>query len=556
MEGMEIFKTWIMPPLVGAVIGYFTNWLAIKMLFRPLAPVYLGKLRLPFTPGILPRERHRLTESIGSTVSTELLTPQVFKSRLGDEALAQKLSESIEILLSGMMETPAAELAESLRGQGSGQGKPPSETQALLGSLARNFLGSEEFRRALDGAFSSLAEELAALKLEDFVGRERFSALVSAFLDRFGPKASRENLSAFIDGLAAGLAGRDGGTSGTSPSQASGLFPSEALKPLALFGARTLYDNLLPPLEALLASQETRAKLEASAMELVRSAISRLGTVQRLIVGVANYEKTLEDTMPQTIDDFSRQLMGVLREKTAKEGIVEAMAVHLLRGGGKGNLPLLAGTTPEGVAWAVHEPEPGKSALFGILPLDALKEAAIGFFAGLEGDREGFLLRASEKYGALGSRPLGDVFPGLSASLLGAFRRLGAMEAMDRRDEGSKPAGMSLAGPALDSFFLALGSAAEGKSIGQLLGMDRSAYQVLSRSLAKVIVKAVADQADRLVEALDIRTMVVERIEALDMAEVERLILKVVKDELQWITLIGGILGAAIGLVQSFLSLL
>ena len=29
---------WILPPLLGAIIGYVTNRIAIKMLFRPLNP--------------------------------------------------------------------------------------------------------------------------------------------------------------------------------------------------------------------------------------------------------------------------------------------------------------------------------------------------------------------------------------------------------------------------------------------------------------------------------------------------------------------------------------
>ena len=42
-------------PLIGAVIGYCTNYIAVKMLFRPLYPVKIGNWTLPFTPGIIPR---------------------------------------------------------------------------------------------------------------------------------------------------------------------------------------------------------------------------------------------------------------------------------------------------------------------------------------------------------------------------------------------------------------------------------------------------------------------------------------------------------------------
>jgi uncharacterized membrane protein YheB (UPF0754 family) len=72
----------ILTPLVGAVIGYFTNWLAIKMLFRPHEAKYIGKYRLPFTPGLIPKERARLTKKISETVEKHLLTPEVLTREL------------------------------------------------------------------------------------------------------------------------------------------------------------------------------------------------------------------------------------------------------------------------------------------------------------------------------------------------------------------------------------------------------------------------------------------------------------------------------------------
>ncbi|MDR1636833.1 MAG: DUF445 family protein, partial [Treponema sp.] len=67
---------WLVPPLAGAFIGFLTNVLAIRMLFRPLKELRIFGIRLPFTPGILPRERRRLADSIGRMVERELLTPE------------------------------------------------------------------------------------------------------------------------------------------------------------------------------------------------------------------------------------------------------------------------------------------------------------------------------------------------------------------------------------------------------------------------------------------------------------------------------------------------
>ncbi|TVQ46083.1 MAG: DUF445 family protein [Gloeocapsa sp. DLM2.Bin57] len=74
MELIEISRL-VIPPLAGAIIGYFTNDLAIKMLFRPYKALYLGKKRLPFTPGLIPRNQERLAKRVSDTIMGSLLTP-------------------------------------------------------------------------------------------------------------------------------------------------------------------------------------------------------------------------------------------------------------------------------------------------------------------------------------------------------------------------------------------------------------------------------------------------------------------------------------------------
>jgi uncharacterized membrane protein YheB (UPF0754 family) len=64
------------PPVVGGIIGYFTNDIAIKMLFRPYRALYIGGRRLPFTPGLIPRNQERLAKRISDTIMGSLLTPE------------------------------------------------------------------------------------------------------------------------------------------------------------------------------------------------------------------------------------------------------------------------------------------------------------------------------------------------------------------------------------------------------------------------------------------------------------------------------------------------
>ena len=51
-----IITSYILAPLVGGFIGYVTNDIAIRMSFRPHAAKHIMGWRVPFTPGIIPKE--------------------------------------------------------------------------------------------------------------------------------------------------------------------------------------------------------------------------------------------------------------------------------------------------------------------------------------------------------------------------------------------------------------------------------------------------------------------------------------------------------------------
>lgn len=67
---------YIAPPVAGGIIGYFTNDLAIKMLFRPYRAIYIRERKLPFTPGLIPRNQERLAKRVADTIMGSLLTPE------------------------------------------------------------------------------------------------------------------------------------------------------------------------------------------------------------------------------------------------------------------------------------------------------------------------------------------------------------------------------------------------------------------------------------------------------------------------------------------------
>ena len=71
--------TWILIPLISAFIGWFTNWVAIKMLFHPREPRKL--LGITFH-GIFPKRQLVFAAKLGKLVSDELLSFSDISSKL------------------------------------------------------------------------------------------------------------------------------------------------------------------------------------------------------------------------------------------------------------------------------------------------------------------------------------------------------------------------------------------------------------------------------------------------------------------------------------------
>ncbi len=106
---------WVIAPLVGAIIGYVTNTIAIAMLFRPHRPKRLGPLLLQ---GLIPKRQKDLAHKIGEVVGNHLLDhkdlvaafenmdlEKVLSDLLG-KGLGEKISELQAMPLIGAFLTP------------------------------------------------------------------------------------------------------------------------------------------------------------------------------------------------------------------------------------------------------------------------------------------------------------------------------------------------------------------------------------------------------------------------------------------------------------------
>lgn len=92
----------ILGPIVGGVIGGITNKIAIKMLFSPYEAKYIGKMHVPFTPGIIPKEKSRIARAVGEAVSRNLLDAETMSQTLLSDDMMKKVSDELDGLLYGI----------------------------------------------------------------------------------------------------------------------------------------------------------------------------------------------------------------------------------------------------------------------------------------------------------------------------------------------------------------------------------------------------------------------------------------------------------------------
>jgi len=82
---------------IGALIGWITNYFAIKMLFRPLKEINILGIKIQ---GLIPKRKMEMAESIADTIQEELISMKDITANIGDI----ELGEEIDIIVDRIVE--------------------------------------------------------------------------------------------------------------------------------------------------------------------------------------------------------------------------------------------------------------------------------------------------------------------------------------------------------------------------------------------------------------------------------------------------------------------
>lgn len=151
---MNLLTSIIVMALIGAILGASTNHLAIKMLFRPYKPIYIGKWQLPFTPGLIPKRRGQLAISLGETVTQHLLTPETFRKKL----MSPEVRNAVLTFAQDKVDTTIFKSEKSI-----------NEWLALAGYSHFPQLVEEKVDAVIDEQFESIKNTLSKKKLNELI---------------------------------------------------------------------------------------------------------------------------------------------------------------------------------------------------------------------------------------------------------------------------------------------------------------------------------------------------------------------------------------------------
>jgi len=508
---------WVLPPLIGAAIGYITNAIAIAMLFRPYTVKKLLGIKIPMTPGIIPKERYELSGNIGNMVSRELLTEDAVRNQISSPLFKKGVQDTLDRWTEKVLNTPLNDLKNTFTGEFLSSNKDDDGIlQSLVTDLLNRFLSSEGLTVIIRGFLSKGIGYLEEKTVADLLLSKIH--ILDRLLKLLLSQNSRKQLEArLIKTIERWIHDNRKISEILTPARAE----------TAGKAALRLYEILFPEFMKFLNERSTRAELEIRGRFLLKDILDKLNRVQRFILSAAQYDRTLEENIGSIVDDLVRNLEEAGTDPDIKERLYEA-AVSALKRFASYSVGDIAASW-EGDFW--EDLNKVMDSVFSVLFNDEFREKFIFWIKDFISGNSGLTIR----------------------ELLYVKLKLS--------EEFVKEELPVLIIP--DALFLKKLFSSEGKgapfvfnrSIAEILNMDTRLQSSITEPAAQVFLDLLSQKIPDILKSVDVQSLVVKKIDSLEIEKIEELILIVVKKQLRWINVFGALLGSIIGTVQILLNL-
>ena len=515
---------WILPPLLGALIGYVTNRIAIKMLFRPLNPKRLFGVRVPLTPGVIPRNRYDLARTIARMVSEQLLSPQALKEQLDSPEFRRNLTAWIRERRIALMRTPLG------------------STQAENG-LAANEKGAEQ--QPQDGILPKIAEELLAAFLASPHCARMVQSLAEQVTRDVGGKrvseiTSAEQLTDFVhENILPAL--RNPELSNTASALVSNWIRDqlnqnrrmrEYLTPENLEAVQGLIRNNLPTATWLvfnwMRQPDMSQKLVQIGQEWVEDTVRQQGLLTRAILSISGKKEEAIRDMPNIIGHLVDEAERSLSTPEMQDLIAEAVGVTLERISSR-RIKWLIGRNEETIYWMADRATRGAFTALSETSRASVREAASRFY---DTNSDATLGEMAERTLGINTAVVSEMTASMMLSYLTAPETPGRITGLAHSIGGNG------------------GGEDDSVTLGDLIPLSEDAGERLDEYLSDQVVGFLGDQMPELSRIIDVETLVTNRIDSFETRDVEQLVMSISGKHLRWINWFGAGLGAMIGLIQ------
>ena len=163
-----------MVPIVGAVIGYATNWIAVKMLFYPHHEKRLFGRKLPFTPGVIPKGKERLARAAGQVIEKHLLNEEILRPVLLSDPMREKIGQTLEDWKQGIGDKSVKDLLADSMGENKLEALAQETEERISDHITEKILAMDPAALLVD----KLMEEARAMLADSMLGMMFGSSLL------------------------------------------------------------------------------------------------------------------------------------------------------------------------------------------------------------------------------------------------------------------------------------------------------------------------------------------------------------------------------------------
>lgn len=516
------------PPFLGAFIGYLTNKVAIKMLFRPLTAKHLFGLRIPMTPGVIPSKRKELAINIGEMVGSHLLTSGEISTALEKESFQKTLYQLIESRGEDLLQKdlgPVSEIVpETYRNyyQAAVQAVSFRARESI-----HSFIDSKAFKDILENSIDKQFDRLLATDLQTFLpGQDRESAY--GFLEK---SLARMLTSPAMDEWVESFVQQKVYATLQQEKTLAEILPG-TMQELIVTSIESQTPSLLAKLAHIISEPEIRDRIVTGVRMGVESFVAGLGPMAALASGFLTPE-VVEGKIREYLEEKEEDIVSWLQNEEVQERVAMALrersrefldtpVVKMIGDNHDEMVETFCGHLSRQLSALLREPE--TTSAFASMIRDNIETHIEG----------GKLPLGEVLFDLVGDEGIARGKAWLKDEAFGVLRAEKSKKTLDAM---------------VDSLLANLLGHPVGK-LGRLLpaGVRKGIYESLRQMSSAML----AVEVPGLVDSLNIRKIVEEKVDSLDLMRLERLLLSIMEEQFKYINLFGALLGFLIGCLNLF----